>query len=123
MPAETGTAYRPYIAPGVVRTSPKTPPDAVGWRQGPPTSDGYWMVMRYPRGGSYWAVRVILDPLAPMGRLFDALEDALYARSQAAQDDYLASLTEVAAMPVSELAQLREAVREGRAGGAFDGGK
>lgn len=121
------TATTPVkIAPVAVRVRPdqlywwKTD---YRWRRGPNTPDGWWMISRQ----SYVeieAVRLIVDPEAPerdareFGR---ALEDATQADRLAAEDAYLAAVTVTAELSPDDLARLRDAVLEGRAGGPADG--
>jgi hypothetical protein len=118
----------PYIATGTVRVGPGSGGPSVGWRRGPDTPDGYWMVTtsRETTDGGFasWAVRVIIDPAGlDMGSfdLYLALENALHARTHEAEDAYLAAIEVVRAIPPDELSRLRDAVRAGKTGGASDG--
>lgn len=113
----------PIVAHGVVRAAPASGLDCVGWRKGPDTLDGTWMVTT-SRGANAWAVRVIIDPDAPKlssYEMYYALEAALHARSYEAQDEYLAAITVVSDLAPNELTRLRDAVVAGRTGGAADG--
>lgn len=118
----------PYIAHGTVRAGTGSDMPSTGWRRGPDTTDGHWMVTTgrkdaTGRPGS-WAVRVIIDPAAGNQNSYDiyrALENALHARSHEAEDAYLAAVDVVRAIPPDELSRLRDAVRAGKTGGASDG--
>jgi hypothetical protein len=91
-----------------------------GWRRGPNTPDGWWMVKRFVRD----AVRIIIDDDAPERTVSEfrrALEDACVADRLDAEDAYLTALTTAAEIPPTELVRLRDAVRAGKAGGPIDG--
>lgn len=126
----TGSA--PIISRQVLRINRLRPyenPDTMfGWRLGPKTPDGFWMVTRNRTavGGGLqeWAVRVVIDPAAtPIGLSREDLEDALYGRldKRAEEDAYLASIEIVRMLPPDDLTRLREAVLAGKAGGSADG--
>jgi hypothetical protein len=96
----------PYIAHGAVRVGPGSGMPGSGWRRGPDTTDGHWMVTTGRKTTedrpASWAVRVIIDPLALDLGSFDvylALENALHARVHEAEDAYLAAIEVVRAIP------------------------
>jgi hypothetical protein len=111
-------ALRPY-------EDPNTTP---GWRLGPTTPDGFWMVTRNRKTTTGderdWAVRVVIDPEAKsVGVDYKDLDDALYGRLARRDevDAYLASIEIVRMIPPDELTRLREAVLAGKTGGPSDG--
>lgn len=122
----------PIVCRNVVRIKElrryQNPDTMIGWRRGPITEDGFWMVTRGRKNTAgadrSWAVRVVLDPAAEgIGLEYEALDDALYGRQEthAAEDAYLAALDVVRMVAPDDLAKLRDAVLAGQVGGATDG--
>jgi hypothetical protein len=122
-------AKQPYIAHGTVRVGLGSDMPITGWRRGPDTTDGHWMVTigRKDSTGEpgSWAVRVIVDPAAAHEsnsfKVYQLLENALHARGHEAEDAYLSAVDVVRAIPPDELTRLRDAVRAGIVGGGADG--
>lgn len=123
------TTERPIVAEGIARVGPGSQMPYSGWRPGPTTPDGHWMVMEYPRklvggGTAIWAVRVVVDPLAEKVDPIECgtvLERALHAPRHQREDSYLSALAVVSMLPPDDLTLLRDAVLAGRTGGAADG--
>jgi len=114
----------PQIAQAVVRAGPGSTWESTGsWRHGPATPDGFWVVTT-SGSAELWAVRVVVDPGAPVltgMAAWDAARAATQAPQRAIEDAYLESLTVVSGLDPDELMRLRDAVLTGESGGPEDG--
>lgn len=102
---------RPAIAPVPLRVHPSSQvPGHLGWRKGPTTAEGYWLVTR----DGTRAVQIIEDRGAPSyaGLVYDdALQDAFVQREMASVDQYLASISDLADAPPQEDAMPEQRIR------------
>lgn len=121
---------KPRIAPGVLRSLSEDIYTPYGWRRGPDTPDGYWMVStKQWTDGAIQAVRVVIAPdgkdyrllASPKTSAYDDLTFAVQKHSLDAQDAYLLAVQVVADMAADPLMILKQAVKLGRKGGELDG--